>query len=85
MVAQYGDAFAAELGLGTLESKRSAAFVLLVLQTELGLSDEEALDGVVEGSGDFGIDALPVLGSDCPRRSGGRIWWRCWPRMVAKR
>ena len=58
LVARHADAFAVEFHLGTLESQRSAAFVLLVLQTALGLSDEEALDGVVEGSGDFGIDAL---------------------------
>ena len=58
LVGQHGDTFAAELGLGTDESQRSAAFVLLVLQTALGMNDEEALDSIVEGSGDFGIDAL---------------------------
>ena len=58
LVGRHKDAFVAELGLGNEESKRSAAFVLLVLQTALGLNDEEALDGIVEGSGDFGIDAL---------------------------
>ena len=59
LIGQHGEAFAAELGLGTDESKhRSAAFVLLVLQTALGMSDEDALDSIVEGSGDFGIDAL---------------------------
>ena len=59
LVGQHGEAFAAELGLGTDENKRrSAAFVLLVLQTALGMSDEDALDSIVEGSGDFGIDAL---------------------------
>ena len=58
LIGRHGDAFAAELGLGTDASKRSAAFVLLVLQTVLGLNEEEALDSIVEGSGDFGIDAL---------------------------
>ena len=58
LVKRHGDAFVAELGLGTDASKRSAAFVLLVLQTALGLNEEEALDSIVEGSGDFGIDAL---------------------------
>ena len=58
LVEQHGGTFAAELGLGTNDSKRSAAFVLLVLQTALAMSDEEALDCIVEGSGDFGIDAL---------------------------
>ena len=58
LIGRHGDAFAAELGLGADASKRSAAFVLLVLQTVLGLNEEEALDSIVEGSGDFGIDAL---------------------------
>ena len=58
LVAQHQDTLARELGLQQDHAKRSAAFVLLVLQTELGLSDEDALDCIVEGSGDFGIDAL---------------------------
>ena len=58
LVGQHGDTFRVELGLGTDDSKRSAAFVLLVLQTALGMNDEEALDSIVEGSGDYGIDAL---------------------------
>ena len=58
LAKRHGSALSEELGLGTEESKRSAAFVLLVLQTVLGLNDEEALDCIVEGSGDFGIDAL---------------------------
>ena len=59
LVGKHEDAFGAELGLGADEEKRrSAAFVLLVLQTVLGMDDEDALDSIVEGSGDFGIDAL---------------------------
>ena len=59
LLQRHGEAFAAELGLGGDENKqRSAAFVLLVLQTVLDLDDEEALDGIVEGSDDFGIDAV---------------------------
>ena len=62
LVGKHGAAFAAEYGLGTEESQRSAAFVLLVLQTALAMNDEEALDCIVEGSGDFGIDALHFEG-----------------------
>ena len=58
LVRQHEETFAAELRLGSDESRRSAAFVLLVLQTVLDLDDEEAIDGIVEGSDDFGIDAL---------------------------
>ena len=59
LLQRHEEAFAAALGLGGDKDKqRSAAFVLLVLQTVLGLDDEEALDGVVEGSDDFGIDAV---------------------------
>ena len=32
--------------------------MLLVAQTVLGLDDDEALESIVEGSGDFGVDAL---------------------------
>ena len=42
----------------TNASKCSAAFVLLVVQTVLGTDDDEALEGIVGGSGDFGVDAL---------------------------
>ena len=39
LIGQHGEAFAAELGLGTDEDKRrSAAFVLLVLRTAMSLS-----------------------------------------------
>ena len=63
LVERHGDAFSDELALGTDEDqRRSAAFVLLVLKTVLGLNDEEALDCIVEGSGDFGIDALHFEG-----------------------
>ena len=42
----------------TNASKRSAAFVLLVVQTVLGLDDDEALESIVGGSGNFAVDAL---------------------------
>ncbi|TXM70870.1 AIPR family protein [Methylobacterium sp. WL120] len=37
---------------------KSAAFVCVVAGVALGLTDEEVLDGVVEGGSDFGVDAL---------------------------
>ncbi len=58
LVTTHLDVLALELGLETDASKRSAAFVLLVVQTVLGLDDDEALESIVEGSGDFGVDAL---------------------------
>ncbi|MFN3077298.1 MAG: AIPR family protein [Alphaproteobacteria bacterium] len=36
----------------------SAAFVFLVTKTVLDLTDEEAVDSMVEGGGDFGVDAI---------------------------
>lgn len=42
---------------------KSLAFVLLVAKRAFGLSDEDALDGIVDGPGDFGVDALYF---DCP-------------------
>lgn len=37
---------------------KSAAFVCVVAGVALDLSDDEVLDGLVEGGGDFGIDAI---------------------------
>lgn len=42
---------------------KSLAFVFLVATRAFGLSDEDALDGIVDGPGDFGVDALYF---DCP-------------------
>ena len=59
IVGQMEDAFTNELKLGADEQKRrSAAFVLLVAKTVLNLTDDEAVDVIVDGGGDFGIDAL---------------------------
>ena len=56
---RQGDVFADELGLGADEAaRRSAAFVFLVARTAFDLTDEQTLDGIVEGGSDFGIDAL---------------------------
>ncbi len=40
--------------------RRSAAFVYLVVQTVLDLSDEQALDCLTEGGGDIGLDAVHI-------------------------
>ena len=58
IVERQADSFAAELGLGADAQQRSAAFTLLVAGTVLDLTEDEALDCIVDGSNDFGIDAL---------------------------
>ena len=65
IVERQADSFAAELGLGADEQRRrSAAFTFLVARTVLleltngDLTDDEVLDGIVDGSSDFGVDAF---------------------------
>ena len=65
IVERQADSFATELGLGADEHRRrSAAFTFLVARTVLleltngDLTDDEVLDGIVDGSSDFGVDAL---------------------------
>ena len=65
IVERQADSFAAELGPGADEQRRrSAAFTFLVARTVLleltngDLTDDEVLDGIVDGSSDFGVDAL---------------------------
>ena len=59
LVERHADAFAAELRPGGDEHrKRAIAFLFLVARTAFDLADEDALDGIVDGGGDFGIDAL---------------------------
>ena len=56
---RHGDVFAGELGLGADEAaRRSVAFLFLVAGTAFDLTDEQTIDGIVEGANDFGIDAL---------------------------
>lgn len=48
-----------DLNLGNDTNKlKSASFVLLVAKSALGLEDDEALDGIVDGGNDFGVDAI---------------------------
>jgi hypothetical protein len=39
---------------------RSAAFVVLVVKTLLDLTEEEAIECLTEGGGDFGVDAIEI-------------------------
>ena len=66
IVERQADSFAAELGLGAdaQEQRRSAAFTFLVARTMLlemtngDLTDDDVLDGIVDGGNDIGVDAL---------------------------
>jgi AIPR protein len=56
-----GKLFADQLNINAISDEtklRSVAFVFLVGRTILNLSDEEALDGLVDGGNDFGVDAI---------------------------
>lgn len=39
---------------------RSAAFVVLSVKTLLDLTEEEAIECLTEGGGDFGVDAIEI-------------------------
>ena len=59
IVEQQSDAFANELRVDADEHRRrSVAFVFLVARAAFDLTDEQALDGIVDGGSDFGVDAL---------------------------
>ena len=59
IVESKSDAFTDELGLDADEHRRrSIAFLFLVAKTAFDLTDEQALEGIVDGGADFGIDAL---------------------------
>ena len=59
IVEQQSDAFDNELRVGIDEPRRrSVAFVFLVAKTAFDLTDEQTLDGIVDGGNDFGVDAL---------------------------
>ena len=66
IVERQADSFAAELGLGAdaQEQRRSTAFTFLVARTVLldltngDLTDDDVIDGIVDGGNDFGVDAL---------------------------
>ena len=59
ILERQADSFAAELGPGADEARRrSTAFTFLVARTVLDLTEDEALDSIVDGGNDFGVDAL---------------------------
>ena len=59
LVERHADALGGELRLrGDQHRKRAIAFLFLVARTAFDLTDERALDGIVDGGDDFGIDAL---------------------------
>lgn len=49
-----------ELGIVDAQRLKSLAFVYLCVRTMLDLDMDEALDGLTEGSGDFGVDAMHI-------------------------
>ena len=59
IVGGQEDAFTNDLRLGQDEGKRRGiAFLFLVARTMFDLTDDETLDGIVDGGDDYGIDAL---------------------------
>ncbi len=59
IVQEQSDAFDNELRVGIDEPRRrSVAFVFLVAKTAFDLTDEQTVDGIVDGGNDFGVDAL---------------------------
>jgi hypothetical protein len=57
---RFQSRFDQDLGIPDEERQISTAFVLLVVKTYLDLPEEEAFDCIVEGGGDFGVDAIDV-------------------------
>ncbi|CAK0743786.1 Abortive infection phage resistance protein [uncultured Gammaproteobacteria bacterium] len=59
MIEKIGKRISDELKIRNDPDKlKSAIFILLVAKTLLELNDEEAIEGMVEGGGDFGVDAV---------------------------
>ncbi len=59
IMATLSDRFGQELRVGNDQDRlRSVAFVYLVATTVLGLDQDTSFEGVVEGGGDFGVDAV---------------------------
>ena len=59
IVEEQSETFDNELRLRTDEGRRrSIAFLFLVAKAAFDLTDEQTIDGIVDGGNDFGIDAL---------------------------
>ncbi len=65
IVEKHSNTFVNELRVGEDEQKkRSIAFLFLVARTAFDLSEDDTLDGIVDGGNDFGIDALYFTSPD---------------------
>lgn len=59
IVDRESDTFTNELRLGADEHRRrSIAFLLLVAKSAFDLTDDQTIDGIVDGGNDFGVDAV---------------------------
>lgn len=59
LVERIGDRLRDEVGVRNDPDRlKSAAFVFLAAKALLDLDDDDVLDGIVEGGGDFGVDAI---------------------------
>ena len=59
IVTEQEEAFTEELNAGgDVNKRRSLAFLFLVTKTMFELTDEEALDSIVDGGNDFGVDSI---------------------------
>lgn len=59
LVEELEERFTNELNLGSDAAKRSSvALVYLVARTILDISDDDAMEGIVDGGNDFGVDAI---------------------------
>ncbi len=59
IVEEQSETFDNELRLRTDEDRRrSIAFLFLVAKAAFDLTDDQTIDGIVDGGNDFGIDAL---------------------------
>ena len=60
IASRLEDIFTHQFGLGQNDQdrRRSTAFLVLVAKTMLDLKEDDALEGLVDGGNDYGIDAL---------------------------
>ena len=59
IVTEQDETFTQELNVGNdVNKRRSLAFLFLVTKTMFELTDDEALDSIVDGGNDFGVDSI---------------------------
>ena len=89
LVERHAETFAGELRAGGDEHrKRAIAFLFLVARTAFDLTDQGALDGIVDGGDDFGIRRAVLRAARRRRaarhrggasdRQGFCSRWICW-------